>query len=291
MVSPLKAVSPPITPMDTAPAPESIVSALLPSTIPSVMSPSELALFVSIVMLAPRVEAPVIVTLPSIVILLSRVIASAVYDNPVKAVDPPITPVSIVPEPAVNEILVVPSIVPVVIFPAPLVPVFNSTCPVAIVRGSVIVIFPPEPALAPAPAPPEVEINVSLSVSVVVAVLRVTAPPAPPAPLVLPALPKLVISAPVEIVNVPAFLASIVTSPPALPAPLEVTVPPDAVMSPPIIIFPDVLPLPGFLTAELISTSPPAISFPPVVSIVEVECEVNDPAPTPKFSPTAIPSS
>ena len=68
-----------------------------------------------------------------------------------------------------------------VIFPAPLEPVFNSTCPVAIVRGSEIVIVPPEPtALPPAPAPPAVEIKVSLSVRVVAAVLRVTAPPAPP---------------------------------------------------------------------------------------------------------------
>ena len=158
--------------------------------------------------------------------------------------------------------------------------------------GSEIRILPPLPT-APEPdlAPPEVEINVSLRVIVVALVLRVTFPPLPPAVLpLLAALPVVTISAPVEIVKVPESLASIDTVPAAIPAPL-VEVPPVVVISPPITIFPVVLPDPGFLTAEEIVTEPPAVSLLPVVTIVDVAEEVNEPAPSdcpPYESPVSL---
>ena len=137
-------------------------------------------------MSAPKVTGAVISKLPPTVILLLSVVAAEELNvSPVSAVVPPKAPVEIVPEPATKEIEVVPSTVLVVIFPALLEPVFNSTAPVAIVSGSEIVIVPPAPAAdPPAPAPPAVSIFVSLRVRVVAAVLRVTSPPSPPAPLV-----------------------------------------------------------------------------------------------------------
>ena len=49
--------------------------------------------------------------------------------------------------------------------------------------------------------------------------------------------------------------------------------------------------MPGSLTAEDIVTVPPAVSFLPVVMIVEVDEEVNDPAPSaapPKTAPVSL---
>ena len=80
IVSPLNAVSPPMTPTDISPCPESRVNAWLPSTVPSVISPSfdAVATFV------------VITTVPSVSLSV-------------------IPPVTVTPAPAVFAVVISPS--------------------------------------------------------------------------------------------------------------------------------------------------------------------------------------
>ena len=108
--------------------------------------------------------------------------------------------------------------------------------------------------------------------------------------LPFPALPVVTISAPVDIVRVPAPVVTKSTVPPAFPTLLE-AVPPEVVMSPPIVILAVVFPPLGFLTAVLISTAPPAVLALPVVFIVEVEFIVKEPAPVaepPRTAPVSL---